>query len=80
MNNKMNALKNHTVIRNHTYEYEINQTKCMIDIHLEKDGKGKLQYKVYVTDQNGVFHTSSADPSKSKAVSKAMMKYSWITA
>ncbi|WP_156505969.1 hypothetical protein [Bacillus sp. SJS] len=52
----------------------------MIDIQLEKDGKGKLQYKVYVTDQNGVFHTSSADPSKSKAVSKAMMKYSWITA
>ncbi|MBS2970397.1 hypothetical protein J9317_16745 [Metabacillus sp. KIGAM252] len=78
--NKMNALKNYTVIKNHTYEYEINQTKCMIDIHLEKDGRGKLQYKVYVTGKDGVIHTSSADPSKSKAVSKAIKKYSWITA
>lgn len=77
--NKVSTIKKHAVIKNHMYEYKINDTNCMIDIHFEMDGKGKLLYRVYVADESGIFQTSSADPSKSKAVSKAIKKYTWMS-
>ncbi|MGD6817321.1 hypothetical protein [Metabacillus sp. 84] len=74
---KSGIISRQAAIRQFTYEYEIEQHKCTIDIHLALDPKGKQIYKVYVEDQNGLFRSSSSDQLKAKAVSKAILKYKW---
>ncbi|MTH53857.1 hypothetical protein GKZ89_10615 [Bacillus mangrovi] len=72
-------IKGKPAIMTRTFDYRIGDIPCRIDVHTAMDPKGKTVYRVKIASQDSIFSASSADSLKSKAVSKAIMKFKWVS-